>query len=65
MEIYQLLTKKKDDLLLYEENILKSDGRLTEEGRNLVTDLLFQGKNIDEIRHTIVDEIKKYRKEQK
>lgn len=65
MKLYQLLTKKHDDLLLYEENVLNDSGRLTEEGRNLVIDLLFQGKEIIEIKKIMLEEIKRERKENK
>lgn len=59
------MTKKHDDLLLYEENVLNDSGRLTEEGRNLVIDLLFQGKEIIEIKKIMLEEIKRERKENK
>ena len=65
MRLYELLTKKKDDLLLYEEGVLSTDGRLSDEGRRLVVDLMFQGHKIDEVRSLMLEEIKKYKKENK
>lgn len=62
MNLYNLLTKKNEDLLLLEAGVLNEDGRLSTDGRNLVTDLLFQGKQIDEIKKIIVEEIKKEKK---
>lgn len=63
MNLYNLLTKKNDDLVLYENGVLRDDGRLTTEGRDLVVDLMFQGKNVTEIRKLLVDEIKKNKKD--
>lgn len=61
--LYNLLTKKKDDLLLYEEGVLNDNGRLSEEGRRLVIDLLFQGKEINQIREDFIKAIKAKREE--
>lgn len=62
MNLYNLLTKKNDDLTLYENGVLGDDGRLTTEGRNLVVDLMFQGKEISDIKKLLIDEIKKHNK---
>lgn len=62
MNIFQKITNKKDDLMLFEEGILLENGRLSNEGQKLVVDLLFKGNSIDEVRALIIKEIKDERK---
>lgn len=57
MNIFQKITNSKNNFILYEEGILTAGGRLTNEGHDLVVDLLFQGKNIEEIKSLIIKEI--------
>lgn len=65
MKIFERLTKSKDDYKLCQHGILNDNGRLSCEGRELVLDLLFQGKEIGEIRSLILKEIKEEEKEKK
>jgi hypothetical protein len=59
MDIFKFLTKKTDDIILLDNGIMSSDGRLTSEGNRLVVDLMFQGFKVEEIRSKILSEIKK------
>jgi len=58
MNLFERITKGKDDYLLYEEGVLTSEGRLSDSGSRLVVDLLFQGKEVSEIRSMLLKEIK-------
>ena len=61
--IFQSLTKGREDFALFEFDVLAENGRLTQSGRDLVVDLIFQGKEIKEIRKIVLDEIEKIKKE--
>jgi len=65
MNIFTRITKKQDDLFLYEEGILEKSGELSDEGRKVVLNLIFLGYEIKEVREMIVREIKKKKKEDK
>lgn len=65
MNLYQLLTNKKENTLLFDEGILGSDGRLSQDGLKLVVDLMFQGHSIEKVKEMLVDEIKRYKKDNK
>lgn len=62
MNLFTTLTKNKEDLMLYEEGILCESGRLTNSGRDLVIDLLFQGHDIAECKKKIIAAIREQRK---
>ena len=65
MKIFERITKGAEDYLLYENGILNSEGRLSEEGRKDVLDLLFLCKDIKEIRGLLIAEIKEINKQSK
>lgn len=58
MNLYQKITKGNDDHYLFKAGILNQDGRLSEEGLKTFIDLLFIGKNPNEIRQILVKEAK-------
>ena len=62
MDLFITLTKGKEDQLLYEDGVLAQSGRLTDAGRALVVDLMFQGKSIADIRKLMVEAIKENKK---
>lgn len=48
MSIYSLITRGKDDRVLYKQGVLNSDGRLSDSGMRDFLDLLFIGKTPQE-----------------
>lgn len=63
INIFNRITKDVQEQLFYEAGILNSEGRLTEEGREIFTDLLFLGKTTEEAKVLIEVEIKKMNRE--
>lgn len=57
MRLSQILTKTKEDQMLFSEGVISENGRLTDDGRKLFVDLLFQGNTLKEAKQLIVSEI--------
>ena len=67
INFYNRITKQKQEQLFYDNGILDKEGRLTEEGLRVFTDLLFIGKTTQEakdlIQKEIEEDIKKNKKD--
>lgn len=57
--IFERITRKKTDAILFEMGVIGESGRLTEQGARAFVDLLFIGKTPEEARSLIVKECEK------
>jgi hypothetical protein len=63
MNLFNKITKGNEDKLLFEGEVIGTDGRLTTEGAKTFLDLMFLGMTAKEAREKILAEIEKEQQE--
>lgn len=59
INLFNKITKSKQEQLFYSHGILNEEGRLTEEGQDIFIDLLFLGNSVEQAKSLIQAEIEK------